>query len=152
MILGFFQSSLEDFLVGHSVSEGHRGGQHGWLLFVTMGLSLCGVGLAWLEFGRRGSPQVGFLERIPRLKGLFAERWYLDHVYGRFVHDVIDGFFSKLSTRNDQQIIDGGIDGLSRFTLGSGRVLSFLQSGLLRHNLFFVFAVIAVVALYFLLV
>lgn len=152
LILGFFQSSLEDFLVGHSVSEGHLGDEQGWLLVATLGLGLCGVGLAWFEFGRNGSLQVGFVERISRLRALFAERWYLDHVYRLFVHGVIDGFFSRLSTRNDQQIIDGGIDGLSRFTLGSGRVLSFLQSGLLRYNLFLVFAVLAVVALYFLVV
>jgi NADH-quinone oxidoreductase subunit L len=62
---------------------------------------------------------------------------------------VIDGFFSKLSTRNDQRVIDGGIDGFCRLTVGSGRVLSFLQSGVLRYNLFLIFAALAVVALYF---
>lgn len=151
LMLGFFQSPVEDFLVGHSHINGHLGGEYGWLVYVTVGLAFCGVGLAWVEFGRKGAEQVGFVERIPRLKMLFSERWYLDHFYRRFVQYVVDGFFSKLSARNDQQIIDGGIDGLSRFTVGSGRVLSFLQSGLLRYNLFFVFVVLALVALYFLL-
>jgi NADH-quinone oxidoreductase subunit L len=150
LILGFFQSPLEEFLRSHTSSNGHIGGGHGWLLYVTVAISFCGVGLAWVEFGRKGSAQVGLVERIPRLKMLFSERWYLDHFYGRFVRYVIDGFFSKLSKRNDQQIIDGGIDGFGRFTVGSGRVLSFLQSGVLRYNLFFVFTVLALVALYLL--
>ncbi len=129
--------------------RGVVGGENHWHLYLTVGLAFFGVGMAWFEFGRKDSAQVGFVERIPGLKVLFAERWYLDHFYRSFVRHVIDGFFSKLSARNDQQIIDGGIDGFCRFTVGSGRVLSFLQSGLLRHNLFFVFAVLAVVALYF---
>ncbi len=150
-LLGFFQAPLEGFLLDHFPARGRIGGEHGWLMYVTVALAFSGVGLAWLEFGRKGSAKVGFIERVPALRALFAERWYLDHFYRRFVVYVIDGFFSRLSTRNDQQIIDGGIDGFCRFTVGSGRVLSFLQSGLLRYNLIFVFAVLAVVVLYFFL-
>jgi NADH-quinone oxidoreductase subunit L len=149
VIFGFFQDALGGFLVGYSATGSHHGGEQGWLLYVTVGLALVGVVLAWFEFGRKGSGQVGFVERIPPLKALFAERWYLDHFYRRFVIHVIDGFFSKLSTRNDQRVIDGGIDGFCRLTVGSGRVLSFLQSGVLRYNLFLIFAALAVVALYF---
>jgi len=149
VIFGFFQDALGGFLVGHSATGSHHGGEQGWLVYVTVGLALFGVVLAWVEFGRKGSAQVGFVERIPPLKALFAERWYLDHFYRRFVIHVIDGFFSKLSARNDQQVIDGGIDGFCRLTVGGGRVLSFLQSGVLRYNLFLIFAVLAVVALYF---
>ena len=119
---------------------------------MTVGLALSGVVLAWFEFGRKGSVQVGFVERIPPLKALFEERWYLDHFYRRFLIHVIDGFFSKLSARNDQRVIDGGIDGFCRFTVHSGRVLSFLQSGVLRYNLILIFAVLAILSLYFLFV
>jgi NADH-quinone oxidoreductase subunit L len=151
LMLGFFQSPLENFLAGHSQISGHLGGEYSWLPYLTLGVAFFGVGLAWVEFGRKGSAQMGFVERIPPLKKLFSERWYLDHFYRRFVRHVIDGFFSRLSARNDRQIIDGGIDGLSRFTVGGGRILSLLQSGVLRYNLFLVFAVLAIIALYFLL-
>ena len=46
-------------------------------------------------------------------------------------------------------MIDGGIDGICRATVGGGRVLSFLQSGMLQYNLMVMFAVLALVALYF---
>ena len=150
LVLGFFQTPLENFLVGHhGGAEGHGGGHHAWLLYVAVGLALSGVGLAWLEFGRKGASQVGFVERIEPVKTLFAERWYIDHFYRLFLDYVIYGIFSNLFTRNDRQVIDGGIDGICRATVGGGRVLSFLQSGMLQYNLMVMFAVLALVALYF---
>jgi NADH-quinone oxidoreductase subunit L len=149
VVLGFFQAPLENGFLGYASTIEHVGGSYVWLLYVTIGLSVCGVGLAWFEFGRKGSSQIGFVEKIQPLRALFAERWYIDHFYQRFVHYIVDGFFSKLSTRHDRQVIDGGIDGLSRSIIGSGRLLAFLQSGVLRYNLVLMFAVLAVVALYF---
>ena len=150
LVLGFFQTPLENFLVGHhGGAEGHGGGHHAWLLYVAVGLALSGVGLAWLEFGRKGASQVGFVERLEPVKTLFAERWYIDHFYRLFLDYVIYGIFSNLFTRNDRQVIDGGIDGLCRATVGGGRMLSFLQSGMLQYNLMVMFAVLALVALYF---
>ena len=150
LVLGFFQTPLENFLVGHhGGAEGHGGGHHAWLLYVAVGLALSGVGLAWLEFGRKGASHVGFVERLEPVKTLFAERWYIDHFYRLFLDYVIYGIFSNLFTRNDRQVIDGGIDGICRATVGGGRMLSFLQSGMLQYNLMVMFAVLALVALYF---
>ncbi|MGD9207185.1 MAG: NADH-quinone oxidoreductase subunit L [Syntrophobacterales bacterium] len=150
LVLGFFQTPLENFLVGHhGGAEGHGGGHHAWLLYVAVGIALSGVGIAWLEFGRKKASQVGFVERIEPVKTLFAERWYIDHFYRLFLDYVIYGIFSNLFTRNDRQVIDGGIDGICRATIGGGRVLSFLQSGMLQYNLMVMFAVLALVALYF---
>ncbi len=150
LVLGFFQTPLENFLVGHhGGAEAHGGGHHAWLLYVAVGLALSGVALAWLEFGRKGASQVGFVERLEPVKTLFAERWYIDHFYRLFLDYVIYGIFSNLFTRNDRQVIDGGIDGLCRATVGGGRMLSFLQSGMLQYNLMVMFAVLALVALYF---
>ena len=150
LVLGFFQTPLENFLVGHhGGAEGHGGGHHAWLLYVAVGLALSGVALAWLEFGRKGASQVGFVERLEPVKTLFAERWYIDHFYRLFLDYVIYGIFSNLFTRNDRQVIDGGIDGIGRATVGGGRMLSFLQSGMLQYNLMVMFAVLALVALYF---
>ncbi len=150
LVLGFFQTPLENFLVGHhGGAEGHGGGHHAWLLYVAVGLALSGVGLAWLEFGRKGASHVGFVERLEPVKTLFAERWYIDHFYRLFLDYVIYGIFSNLFTRNDRRVIDGGIDGICRATVGGGRMLSFLQSGMLQYNLMVMFAVLALVALYF---
>jgi len=150
VVLGWCQAPLEHFLLGgHGVAGEHGEGHHAWVLFAAVGLALSGIGLAWMEFGRKGSAQVGFVERVPPLRDLFANRWYLDLLYRRFLDYVIYGTFSNLFTRNDRRIIDGGIDGLCRATVESGRLLSFLQSGMLQYNLMAMFAALALVALYY---
>ena len=149
LVLGFFQTPLENFLVGHHGGGAAHGGHHAWLLYVAVGLALSGVGLAWLEFGRKGAAKVGFIEKVEPISALFANRWYIDHFYRRFLDYFIYGTVSNLFTRNDRRVIDGGIDGVCRATVGSGWALSFLQSGMLQYNLMVMFAVLALVALYF---
>jgi NADH-quinone oxidoreductase subunit L len=148
VILGFFQLPLHTFLSvlpGSDLPKVHPA----WLFYATMAASIPGVLLAWLEFGRKGAAQVGFVERIPALSDLFEKRWYLDHVYQWLVTVVVDRFLARLSARNENRVIVENIDRLSRFTLESGRVTSFLQSGILRHNLVLMFAALVIVALYF---
>jgi NADH-quinone oxidoreductase subunit L len=114
-------------------------------------LAVLGVGVAWLDFGRRAAPQVGFVEKLPVVRELFAQRWYLDHAYRRFVDIVIDGFLSRVCTQNEDRVINNSIDGFCDYTLDSGHLLSFLQFGKLRYNLIVMFAALALVGLYFLL-
>jgi NADH-quinone oxidoreductase subunit L len=150
LALGFLETPLREFLSAGAVI--HPYGDHAWLPYISAGFAVLGVGVAWFEFGRRTAPQVGFVERIPLLRELFSQRWYLDHVYRWFVDTVIDGFLSKGCTRNEDRVINDSIDGFCDFTLDSGHLLSFLQSGKLRYNLIVMFAALALTALYFLLV
>lgn len=124
---------------------------HTWLLVVAVSVVLMGVALAWLEFGRKTSAQEGFLRRLPALETLFAERWYMDAFYRRFTDYVVYGLFSRFFTMNDRRVVDGAIDGVCRGTVGTGWLLSFLQSGQLQYNLFAMVLIIAMVGLYFLL-
>ena len=147
--LGFLETPLREFLSGGTAA--YQYGGRAWLPYFSAGLAALGVGVAWFEFGRRAAPQIGFVEKLPALSELFAQRWYLDHGYRRFVDTVIDGFLSKQCTKNEDRVINDSIDGLCDFTLDSGHLLSFLQSGKLRYNLIVMFAALALVALYFLL-
>jgi NADH-quinone oxidoreductase subunit L len=149
VMLGFLETPLREFLSGGMpvhVVEGHA-----WLPYVSAGIAVLGIVVAWFEFGRRTALQIGFVERIPKIRDLFAQRWYLDHVYRGFVEIVIDGFFSRACTKNEDKVINSSIDGFSRFTLDSGRFFALLQSGKLRYNLLVMFAALALVALYFLI-
>ena len=145
--LGFLGTSLREFLLG-PVAVRQAGG-FAWLPYLSIGLAALGIGMAWFEFGRRAAAQVGFAERIPALRKLIAQRWYLDHLYRGFVDIVIDRFFSRACSKNEDRGINKGIDGFCRFTLACGRLSSFLQSGKLRYNLMAMFAALALVALYF---
>jgi NADH-quinone oxidoreductase subunit L len=149
LALGFLEMPLREFLLGSLAAR--QGGGLAWLPYLSVGLAALGIGMAWFEFGRRTAVKVGFAERIPAVRELFAQRWYLDHVYRGFVDIVIDRVFSKACAKNEDRVINDGIDGFCRFTLNSGRFFSFLQSGKLRYNLMAMFAALALVALYFLL-
>jgi NADH-quinone oxidoreductase subunit L len=145
LVLGFFKSPVEGFLRVRGPRE------HTWLLLVSVALGLLGVGLTWAEFGRRGAPRIGFVERMAPVKRFFLERWFLDRLYGWFLRNVIYRAIADLFARNDSRVIDGGIGGVSRFTVGGGRMVSHLQSGLLRYNLMVMFVVLAFIGLYFFL-
>jgi NADH-quinone oxidoreductase subunit L len=147
LMLGFLEAPLREFLLGNKAV--HPNGGLVWLPYFSIGLAVIGAGLAWFEFGRRTAAQIGFVERIQPLRDLFAQNWYLDHLYRKLVDIVIDGIFSRGCSNNEDKVINESIDGFSRFTLGSGQFFSLLQSGKLRYNLIVMFGALALVALYF---
>jgi NADH-quinone oxidoreductase subunit L len=151
LVLGFFQGHLGSFLSTPPLTQSHAGGaHHGWLPFAALGLAFGGIGLAWLEFGRRGAEQLGFVERIPVLNNLFAQRWYMDRFYRWFLDNVIYNGFSRLFTLNDNNVIDGSIDGLSKGTVETGRFVSFLHTGMVQYRLLVIFIVLVLLTAYFL--
>jgi NADH-quinone oxidoreductase subunit L len=149
VVLGFFQGSLETFFKGQQGIPATHVGHYVWLPFVAIGSALGGVVLAWLEFGRQGADQVGFVEKIVPLNHLFAERWYIDRFYRRFMDIFIYGVVSNLFTQNDNKIIDGGIDGLGKATVETGRFVSFLHLGMVQYRLLTIFVVLVLLGLYF---
>jgi len=151
VVLGFCQGALESFFSGQAGIPAAQAGHHGWLPFAAIGSALGGVGLAWLEFGRAGADQVGFVEKIAPLNNLFAERWYIDRFYRRFLDIFIYGMVSKLFTSNDQKVIDGGIDGMGKATVETGRLVSLLHLGMVQYRLLTIFVVLVFLGLYFFL-
>ncbi|NLI83109.1 MAG: NADH-quinone oxidoreductase subunit L [Deltaproteobacteria bacterium] len=166
VVLGFSQSSLESFLMGHgsvpaqlaaSGGEGHAAAHDGHgighyaLLIGAVTMALGGIFWAFMEFGRKGATQEGFLRAFPVVERLFAARWYMDAFLRAFLDKVIYSGLTNVFTRNDRRVIDGGIDGICFFTVAGGRLLSFLQSGMLQYNLLVMIVAVGFVVLYFLL-
>lgn len=121
------------------------------VLISAVSMALAGIAWAWLEFGRKKATQQGFLRWLPKVERLFAKRWYLDDFLRKFLDTAIYSGVTNLFTRNDRRIIDGGIDGICNFTVNSGRLFSFLQSGMLQHNLLVMIGAVAFVVMYFLI-
>ena len=114
-------------------------------------MGLGGIFWAWLEFGRKSATQEGFLKKLPKLETLFANRWFIDDFLRKFLDRVVYSGFTNVFTRNDRRVIDGGIDGFCLFTIGSGRLFSFLQSGMLQNNLLVMIATVGLVVLFFMI-
>jgi NADH-quinone oxidoreductase subunit L len=148
LALGFFGHDFKEFLLGKGQVPGEAGGHFAWIAYGSVAFVLFGVVLAWAEFGRKGSSQQGFVERFPALHVFFLERWYIDRFYRATVRLVIDGTLSRLSLLSESRVINGGIDGFSRGTIGAGRIVSLLQSGILRYNLMVVFAVLVLLLIF----
>jgi NADH-quinone oxidoreductase subunit L len=150
LVLGFCQKMLELFLAGRSVyMEEIAGNHHAWLLYAALGLAVIGLILAWMEFGRGNAGQIGFAERIPAVKALFLQRWYLDRMYRWLLDVVIYRGVSNVCTKNDNQVIDGSIHAMSEGVVRSGRMLSDLHLSMIQYKLMVMFVVILFLALYF---
>ena len=144
LILGFCQGYLEKFLLGAS----HPHDLSYTLLVAAVGCAVGGIALAWLDWGRKGAKCVGFISKFPALQEFFIQKWYMDHFWRWFLNTFIYGMFSKWFTYNDRRVVDGGVDAVAFSTVGSGRILSFLQTAFLQYNLLFMVLVLAVVGIY----
>ena len=150
ILLGFLQHPLERFLETELTAAPWAPGHHyAWLPFAALFLSFGGIALAWTEYGRKGASQIGFVERMPSLYRLFAERWYLDDLYRILLDRLIDRGISRLFYENDNKVIDGSLDGLGRSTVAGGRVVALLHTGMIQYRLLVTFAVMVLLALYF---
>jgi NADH-quinone oxidoreductase subunit L len=119
------------------------------LPFAALAIAAAGVGLAWLEFGRREADRIGFVERIPALNTFFAERWYIDHFYRLCLKYIVYKIFAESCKQNDDRVIDGSIDGLGKGIVETGRILSRLHLGMVQYRLLVIFIVMVLLALYF---
>jgi NADH-quinone oxidoreductase subunit L len=152
LVLGFCQKMLTLFLSGGPMGMEELGGNHhGWLLYAALGLAVIGLILAWVEFGRSKAGQIGFAERIPAVKELFLQRWYIDRMYRWFLDVVIYRGVSNGCTKNDNLVIDGSIHAVSKSAVRSGRMLSDLHLSMIQYKLMVMFVVILLLALYFFL-
>ena len=150
VVLGFLETPFHHFLDGPAAAAMHGERLSPWMNYMPLALALAGVAIAFLEFGRPGASQIGFIERIPPLFRLFSERWYIDHVY-RFLLDVfVDKGLSRLAYANDNKVIDPGIDGLCNGAVEGGRIVAFLNSGMIQYRLLAMFGVLVFLSVYFL--
>jgi NADH-quinone oxidoreductase subunit L len=115
---------------------------------IALALVAAGVGLAWVEFGRRGAPGLGFVERMPALARFFGDNWYLDRLYRATVIRWAQAL-SRAAQWNDRTVVDGATDGLAGGTVGGGRLLALVQSGYVQIYLTVAVGLIAVLAYVF---
>ncbi len=94
----------------------------------AIGVALTGILIAWLDFGRKGAAQTGFLSHAPALQTLFAKGWYLDTIYNAVFVGAAQGV-AKLLFGTENQILDKASDTLGTGTLHLGDTATKAQSG-----------------------
>ena len=147
VILGFCQGYLEKFLMGAS----HPHALDYVLLVSAVSCAVGGIALAWFDWGYANAKCRGFIRKFPVLENFFIQKWYMDHFWRWFLDSIIYGIFSKWFTYNDRRVVDGGVDAVAFSTVGSGRLLSFIQTAFVQLNLLFMVLVLAGVGIYLLM-
>jgi NADH-quinone oxidoreductase subunit L len=171
VVLGYIGQPLQRYLLKdasvvraleHLGTLGEHGAGHGGgllaalgihlnpMLFIAIAVATGGVIWAWFDWGRKGCKRVGFLHNFEPLEELFRRRWFMDDFYRWVIDRVLYGTLSRACIMHDRRVIDNGVDGVVGCTVGGGRVLSFIQFGLVQFNFLIVFAVVGAIGLYFL--
>jgi NADH-quinone oxidoreductase subunit L len=111
-------------------SEGH-GGLHLAEVLPALLVALAGVALAWLEFGRRGASQLGWVARLPALRQLFVRKWYVDDFYRVVVGGLVSGI-SRASAVFETRGLDGAADEVAAGTVRGAAATARMQNGRLQ--------------------
>jgi NADH-quinone oxidoreductase subunit L len=117
------------------------------LLVAALSAALVGVGLAWVDFGRKGAAQVGFIARVPALQRLFENRWYVDQVYERTVLAAV-AWAARVLQRFVERGLDEAVDSVARGVVRSGREATSLQRGYVQVYVGSSVVVLAIFILY----
>ena len=147
LTLGFCEGYPAEFLLGEAGPEALN-------YFLMAGALCCGVGAA--------SQRPGSIGRARRqVPGIYPK----SSVAGGILHtEMVHGPLLALVPQhrdlrhlfpdiylNDRRVVDGGVDAVALSTVGSGRLLSFVQTAFLQYNLFFMVVVVAGVGIYLLM-
>ena len=95
---------------------------------VALGVVAAGLGLSWLDFGRKGARQRGFMAHLPRLERLTRARWHIDTIY-RHTFGLITNAVAKLSRTIEDRFFDDGGEHLAKGSLRLGGLAARLQTG-----------------------
>ncbi len=79
---------------------------------------------------------------------LFANRWYIDHLYRFLLDKLIYQGVSRLFSWNDKRVIDGLVDGLGSVAVGLGAMIARLHTGMIQYRLTIMFGAIALLICY----
>lgn len=148
--LNWFQHFLEPVI--KEAHEVHLSIGTEWqLILLSVIVAFAGIFIAFVFYIR--SPQIPqkLVARFPLIYKLLYNKYYVDEIYNTvFVNSAIKGS-EKIYDNFDLKVIDGALNRTASATNFSGKILSYLQTGLLKDYAL-VFLLGAIILLGYLLV
>jgi len=140
--LNWFNQFLEPVMKpGH---EPHLSIQTEWLLIlISVAVALLGIYIAYIFYIKKPQTPHQLNAKFPYIYKLLYNKYYVDEIYNAvFVKPTVRG--SEIIYDNfDLKVIDGAVNGSASVTGLSGKILSYLQTGLIKdYALVFLFGVI----------
>ncbi|GED52291.1 NADH-quinone oxidoreductase subunit L [Brevibacillus borstelensis] len=105
--------------------EGHAAA---WLQIAALGVSILGILLAWLMYGKRAIPSDAIPEAMPWLYQLSYRKYFVDEFY-HYVVVVPLGWLGYLLNLFDKYIVDGLVSLIAKITRGIGALHGRAQNG-----------------------
>jgi NADH-quinone oxidoreductase subunit L len=135
VVLGKNVNLFDRFLepVIHAGHGGHLSLGTEWMLILaSVAVALAGIFIAYVFYLKQPQIPHNLVARFPFLYRLLVNKYYVDEIYNAaFVNSTLKG--SELVYRHfDLKVIDGALDGTAASASFFGRVLSTLQTGLLK--------------------
>jgi NADH-quinone oxidoreductase subunit L len=129
--LNWFGQFLEPVI--KPVHEAHLGMGTEWsLILISVAVALLGIYIAYMFY--LGNPQIPhrLVARFPWLYKLLYNKYYVDEIYNAtFVRPLVRG--SEIVYDNfDLKVIDGAVNGSGSVANFTGKILSYLQSGIIK--------------------
>lgn len=135
VVLGAKANLFGRFLepVIHPAHEAHLSHGTEWMLIlVTVAVALCGIYVAYVFYLKSPRTPHRIVVRLPVIYKLLHNKYYVDEAYNAaFVKPLVKGS-QAVYDNFDLRVIDGAIDGTAAAAGFAGKVLGFLQSGLVK--------------------
>lgn len=140
----WFGTFLGDWLVEGNAALGH-GHIEGpaWIMIVATIVSLLGIFLAWLMYGKRTLSRDWLSSRAPYTYKLLYNKYYMDELYGVTVVKATK-FFSVFLSYIEAFIVEGLVKTVAGIVQGFGKIGSKIQNGQIQTYGTFAFVGLAV--------
>jgi NADH-quinone oxidoreductase subunit L len=125
----WFGSFLGDWLTqGNPVLEGHHEGEPVWIMIAATVVSLLGIYLAWLIYGKRSISRDWLSGKGSTLHTILYNKYYVDEFYQYTIMSWAKGI-GYLAQFIDRFIVEGLVALVVTIVQGLGKAGSKLQSG-----------------------
>ncbi len=125
----WFGSFLGDWLTkGNPLLEGQHEGEPVWIMAAATIVSLLGIYLAYLIYGKRSISREWLSGKGSTLHAILYNKYYVDEFYQLTIISITKGF-SHLMQFIDTFIVEGLVNLVTGIVQGLGRLGSKLQSG-----------------------
>jgi len=129
--LDWFQRFLDPVVrLSHEV---HLSLKTEWLLIIiSVAVALMGIYIAYIFYIRKPKIPLTLAARFPKIYRLLFNKYYVDEIYNAaFVDTTILGS-EQIYNHFDLKVIDGAVNGAASSTGFFGKMLSYLQTGVLK--------------------
>jgi len=134
----YFEAWLAPVFGSGTEGAAHGGGHHSltleYLLMAgSVGVALCGIGLAWYLYRSRPSMPKEIAGRVPGLYDVVLNKYYVDEIYdAAIVRRIVSGSL-WLWEAFDATFIDGIVNGVGALVQGAGERARRLQTGVVGN-------------------